>query len=273
MRTDPRLPTLLLLLASLAASPLAAQTSGLSAAPVPAARSLWFDAGALLGDQLRFGVEAVPLGRVTAGLTIGHSQTTHPRDEVFPPPYYYAADGTLLPQCDPRMLTLCAYPYGYGVGEPGHYRAWTFDLSARYYPAALSFRNGGARMLVYAGAHVGYHWRTWEERIWSYYCPPGYLCALPAVPEAGTPLPSPADSTDVIPLYPPYAPPYVTSPVRHTLKGLEPGLELGVRLLPAGPLFLEVGGRFRLVVIDDRLQRPRPGDVDARLVLAGGLAW
>jgi hypothetical protein len=272
MRTHPRLPTLLTLLALLAARPLASQTSSVATPPVPATRGVWFDAGALVEDQVRFGVDAVPLGRVTFGLAIGYSQTTHPRDDFFPPPYVYnAADGALLPSCDPRMLSLCAYPpYPYGYGEPSHYRAWTFDLSARYYPAALSFRNGGARMLVYGGAHVSYQWRTWEEQPWSYYCPAGYLCAMVPVPEAGTPVASPADSLVPLPQYPIL--PWV-SPVRHTLKGLEPGLEVGVRLLPAGPLFLEVGGRFTLVVVDDRMQRRLPGDVDARLVLAGGLAW
>jgi hypothetical protein len=271
MPTVPRLPTFLSILALLAARPLASQTSSVATPPVPATRGLWFDAGALLEDQVRLGVEAVPLGRVTFGLAIGYSHTTHPRDEVWPPPYYYAADGTILPQCDPRMLALCTYPYGYAAGGASRYRAWVFDLSARYYPEALSFRNGGARMLVYGGAFVGYHWRTWEEQpYYSYYCPPGYLCPMPAVPGSAAPEPSPADSLIPLPQYPTI--PWV-SPVRHTLKGLEPGLEVGVRLLPAGPLFLEVGGRFTLVVVDDRLQRRLPGDVDARLVLAGGLAW
>ncbi len=236
--------------------------------PVPTARSLWYDAGALLGDRIRFGAEALPFGRFTAGFAVEYTHTMHPRDELLYPPCAYC--GVAVPNyCDPRSLMLCTYPYGvYGV--PEHYRAWAFDLTVRYYPAALSFRNGGARMGVYAGASLGYRWRTWEEQSTGWYCPPGYACPLANVPASGGPVVSPADS---VPLYPQYPTMGYVVPVRHTLKGIEPGLEIGVRLQPFGPLFLEVGGRFTLVVIDDKLQRPAPGDVDARLVLGGGIAW
>jgi hypothetical protein len=261
MRTVPQPLTLLAAATLIGAGALAAQAPAPTTPPVPTARSLWFDAGALTRDYIRFGVEAVPLGRFTFGLSIAYSRTPHPQAQAYPYPYGYVVGG-VLPQCDPRMLSLCiapTIPY-YGDGQASRYRAWVFDLAARYYPAELSFRNGGARMTVYAGAYVGYHWRTWDEQPLYYQCGV-YPCPM----EPGT-----ADSVIGLPLYPSL--PYV-SPLRHILKGVQPGLEAGVRLLPSGPFFLELGGRFTLVVVDDPMQRPAPGDVDARLVLTGGVAW
>jgi len=258
------LPASLLAAALLAAAAPCARAQA-SLTPAPPAHSVWFDAGALLDNQVRAGAEVVALGRFTAGLAIAYSHTPHPRGETLVPPYAYLSGGTALPACDPGVLSLCAYPCAYpgcyyGSGEASGYRAWAFDLSVRWYPEALAFRNGVARLLVYSGAYAGYHWRRWDEQPLYYYpyCPPGYAC--PAVTDSGA-----------VPL-PPYPVAY-PSPLRHTLKGLEPGLEVGVRLLPVGPLFLEAGGRFTLVVVDDPMQRAQQGDVEARLVLAAGLAW
>jgi hypothetical protein len=250
MSPRPRLQTLLAAAALAVAAPPCAQAQ---LPPLPAAHSLWFDAGALLNDQVRAGAEVLRLGRFTAGLAIAYSTKPHPRDQVYYP-IAYAADNSPLPQCDPRMLSLCAYPYYFGYADATRYRAWAFDLAVRYYPEPLAFRNGDTRMMVYAGAYAGYHWRRWDESPIYYAYPLGVR----------------EDSIVPLPGYPvvPYP-----STLRHTLKGLEPGMELGVRLLPIGPLFLEAGGRFTLAVVDDPMQRVQQGDVEARLVLTGGIAW
>ncbi len=251
-----------------AAALLAAVAPGLraqnGATVAPPAHSLWFDAGALVDDQVRAGAEAVRIGRFTVGLAVSYSHTPHPRADALVPPYVYAGGGGALPVCDPRVLSLCTYPCAYpgcvyDYGGASRYRAWAFDVSVRWYPEPLAFRNRDARLMAYAGAYAGYHWRRWDEQQ-IYFCPPGYAC--PASPLL-------TDSVIPLPAYPAEA----LGPLRHTLQGLEPGLEAGVRLLPIGPLYVEAGGRFTLAVVDDPLQRVRQGDVEARLVLAAGLAW
>jgi hypothetical protein len=244
---------------------------------VPALHSLWFDGAALADDEIRGGVEALTLGRFTLGASIGYSHTAHPRDLV--PPIAYAATvteaGANPVWCDAYALMLCVGPSYYG--DAPRYRAWTAALTARFYPASFSFRNGASRMMVYAGAHAGYRWSTWDETV-VYYCT--NFCLADDYATAGSaparpPRPSPADSVVVMP---PIGYPYQPimpgpNPIRHSRGGFEPGLDVGVRLLPLGPLFVEVGGRFTLVTADDPMRRTRPGDVESRLVLAAGLAW
>lgn len=273
MPRPSHLLTLLAAAALLGPGTLVAQAPAPEPAAGPVLRSLWFDAGALGNDQIRVGAEAIPVGRFTVGLSVSYSHKPHPRDQFpYPIGYLDGVRGGPLPQCDPRMLSLCAYPdYYYGYGAATRYRAWAFDLAVRYYPEALSFRNGAARMMVYGGAYAGYHWRVWDEQP-SYSC---YAYPCPLAPAAAPPSPllAPADSVIVLPPPGGYYPAIYQSPIRHLLKGVEPGVELGVRLLPIGPLFLEAGGRFTLAVVDDPMQRVRPGDVDARLVLAAGISW
>ena len=250
--------TILAAAALLGAGTLAGQNAATPAPAGPTTRSVWFDAGALTNDQIRAGVEAIPLGRFTAGLSVTYTHQAHPRDGgPYPLGYVATAGGGPSPYyCDPRMLTLCADPAYYPIDQP-RYRAWAFNLAVRYYPEPLSFRNGAARMMVYAGGYLGYHWRTWDENVFYYYRGPSTL----------------ADSVIVLPPPGGYPIPYGANPIRRSLKGVEPGVELGVRLLPAGPLFIEAGGRFTLSIIDDRMQRVRPGDVETRLVIAAGIAW
>lgn len=261
----------------LAAGTLAAQAPASRPQPVPPASpdySLWFDAGALLEHQIRAGFEGLAFGRYTVGLSITYDDRAHPRaDDVYPiaygTPQTYLGVRDPIPCGDPRMLALCAYPQY--SGDSPRYRAWGFNLAARYYPPVFSFRNGPSRMMVYAGGFVGFHWRVSQESpyIYNYY----------AYPAVGTPGPlAPRDSVIVIPpdsvpngiLYPT---PCCLSPVRRTISGLQPGLEVGMRLVPVGGLFIEAGGRFSLVTIDDPRQRTRLGDIESRLVLAAGIAW
>lgn len=240
--------------------------------PIPTNRSVWFDAGALLEHQIRAGFEGVTLGRYTFGLSITYDDRAHQRDDiVYPLPYAEVAIRDPYPCGDVRYLALCTYPQYYPyASDPPRYRAWGLNLAARYYPAAFSFRNGPSRMMVYAGGFVGAHWRVSQEVQLSYYTDP--LANTVPVPL------SPRDSVVVLPpdtmrnvdLYP--LPPWM-SQLRRTISGLQPGLEIGVRLMPVGGLFVEVGGRFSLITIDDPMRRARLGDVESRLVIAAGFAW
>ena len=133
-------------------------------------------------------------------------------------------------------------PVHYNSQCPGCYAApesssnhndWSLDLAVRYYPAAFSIDGARQRLIVYLAAFVGYQWRTITQ--WSY----GY----------------PLDGK------------------RTRIWGVEPGLEIGARLKPLDPLFVDVGGWFKLVTMDDPTQRLRPGQLDARLVVAVGIGW
>ncbi|MGA2383678.1 MAG: hypothetical protein ABSG61_09620 [Gemmatimonadales bacterium] len=55
--------------------------------------------------------------------------------------------------------------------------------------------------------------------------------------------------------------------------GWEPGAEIGLRARALGPLFVDVGGWFKLVRLDDPTQNVRPGSIDSRFVAAVGIGW
>jgi len=159
----------------------------------------------------------------------------------------------------------CIYPY---PQESPRYRAWALDLSVRYYPSVLSFQNGPSRMMVYVGEFVGYHWRTWDEE---------QIYALPYGVDDPMPLMAPRDTAVVIrpdTLPQQYPMPWPRpSLLRHTLHAIQPGAELGVRLLPFGRLFIDVGARWTLVTIEDPMQRTLKGNIESRLMVAGGVAF
>ncbi|MDP3774786.1 MAG: hypothetical protein Q8Q85_11030 [Gemmatimonadales bacterium] len=121
--------------------------------------------------------------------------------------------------------------------------------------------------MVYVGEFIGYHRRRVEQTIVYYYgCP--YCESPPPLPPDSL-LTPPPDSG----YYPPiYIPPSVSRFTRN-LRGWEPGVEIGVRLIPASPVFIDVGGWFKFVTVDDPMQRIRPGDVDSRFVVAVGIGW
>jgi hypothetical protein len=245
------------------------------AVPVPTNRSVWFDAGALLEHQVRAGFEALPLGRYTLGVSITYDDRAHPRDDAYYPMGYDYPQGEVAirdpyPCVDTRSLAMCAYPpyYPY-AGDSPRYRAWGLNLAARYYPAFFSFRNGPSRMMVYAGGFVGFHWRVSQEIQPYYYNPLLDTLAVPlALRDSVVVLPPDTVPGGSFAPMPPW-----TSQVRRTIAGLQPGLEIGVRLMPVGGLFIEAGGRFSLITIDDPRQRARLGDVESRLVIAAGIAW
>ena len=246
----------LAILPLLVATSLAAQAPEPSTAPsTPAAvvapqRTAFFDVAALVNQRQRFGLEPIVLGRFAMGLIGAHSRTGSP---TLNPPIAYAyplaggrAVGTVvcpIEGCQPVPAT----------GASSSYEAWSLDFAVRYYPAALSFNDPRRRLSVYIGEFVGYQWRTLTE----VYYPPV------AVPTAGSSpaLPCPA--------------PGCSGPFTQTqrITGWEPGAEVGVRLRPIDPLFVDVGGWFKLVTVDDPTQRLRPGQLDARLVVAVGIGW
>ena len=243
--------------------------------PAPTFQSLWFDAGALLEHQIRAGFEAVRLGRYTLGLSVTYDDRAQQQaNDVYPLGYAYPQ--TYMPvrdpvPCgDPRFLALCANPYEVDYEfVPRRYRAWSVNLAARYYPAFFSFRNGPRQMMVYAGGFVGFHWRVTQEPQPFYYNPLVDTFPVPLAPrDSVVVLPPDTLPGGIIAPLPPWA-----SSVRRVISGLEPGLEIGVRLLPFRRLFIEAGGRFTLVTLDDPRQRAQLGDVESRLVVAAGIAW
>jgi hypothetical protein len=242
----------------LAASALRAQEPARAPA-VPTAPSVSFDVAALAKNRFRGGIEAMALGRFTVGLSGSYSHTV---DQNY---YEYALNRTMLVDG-----YYCAYPESFSCigpywNTPTRYRAWALDLAIRYYPSVLSFQNGPSRMMVYVGEFVGYHWRTWDEQ-GIYYYPYGLDDAVPRVSPDSVIPPYP----DTMPVYPIWPGP---NPIRHTLSAIQPGVEFGVRLLPFSRLFIDVGGRFTLVTIEDPMQRALKGNIESRLVVAGGLVW
>ena len=61
--------------------------------------------------------------------------------------------------------------------------------------------------------------------------------------------------------------------VTHYRAGWEPGAEVGLRARTLGPVFVDVGGWFKLVTVDDPTQDIRPGHLDSRFVAAVGIGW
>ena len=238
----------------LVATSLAAQAPEPShQAPTPAAavaplRTAFLDLAALVGDRQRFGLEPLVFGRWTVGLIGSHYSTGSPSYSVNPIGYPDVG-GAAVP------TILCIAP-GCPVPTPAtasSYTAWSLDFAVRYYPAALSSSDPRRRLMLYIGEFVGYQWRTLTEV--SY--PPV------AVPLAGS-------SQGVPCAYPGCSGQFIQ---KQRFTGWEPGAEVGVRLRPLEPVFVDVGGWFKIVGVDDPTQRIRPGQLDARLVVAVGVGW
>jgi hypothetical protein len=231
----------LMIATSLAAQAPAPTTS----APAPVAvvapqRAAFFDVAALVNNRQRFGLEPLIFGRWTLGLIGSHYSTGAPvqvQNYNYPLAGGPAVPTTLCP------IQGCPTPY---PGSASSYSAWSLDFAVRYYPAALSFNDPRRRLLVYIGEFVGYQWRTVTQVAYAY--PLAIPCPAPGC--SGTPVNQSQHFT-----------------------GWEPGAEVGVRLKPLEPLFVDVGGWFKLVTVDDPTQRIRPGQLDARLVVAVGIGW
>lgn len=243
-----RLAVLPLLVATSLAAQAPPSSSGAVAPPAAVAptRAAFFDVAALVDSRQRFGLEPLVFGRWTVGL-IG----THNSSSTTGPTIYY---GLPVPQAAGGPGA-CIYPGCSPLPYGSSYEAWSLDLAVRYYPAVLSFSDPRRRLMIYIGEFVGYHRHTITQ--------PMYVVPLagPAIPDTLNPPP--------IGLNPPYDVPTD----RQRITGWEPGAEAGVRLIPLAPVFVDVGGWFKLVTIDDPTLRLRPGQVDARLVVAVGIGW
>ncbi len=248
LRSTVAAASLLAALRPLSAQAPAAATPAAPAAPVAAARvpapvlqTVGFDIAAAVDQRWRLSLEALVFGRWSVGLS--GTYTTHPTGSGYA---YYAYGGT--DPIYPCTINSCL-PY-----PNVDYRAWSFDLSARYYPAVLSLGNARQRVSVFVGEYISYGQReiTTDEFA---YCP---VCAQPV---------------DTL-VQPPYNPlPQVFPGITTKLEAFEPGVELGLRLMPARNVFLDVGGNFRLVRMDDPWSVKRPGDIDPKLVVAFGIGW
>ena len=131
--------------------------------------------------------------------------------------------------------TACCQPV---AGTTWRDNSWSIGLAVRFGPPALPvlLRN---RLTVYAGATMAYRWSDLR-----------YVSPLWNTPGG------PAQSREY---------------QRHT--GWEPGIEVGSRLRAVGPLFIDVGGWFRLVRLDDPTEAVAPGRVQSHLAAAVGIGW
>lgn len=221
------------------AGPLAAQSRYRGDEPRPHApvlQTATFDVAAAFQQHYRAEIEPLVFGRFAIG--VSGEYTTEPDDNQI---IYYPVGQP----CPINMLC------GTGTaGDNSGYRAWSFNLHARWYPALLSFGGRRQSASVYFGEFIGYHERRTSQTIY-YGCP---MCAIPQ---------------DTTIYYPPGGP----SAFTQTVHGWEPGVEVGVRLLPMRHVVMDVGGRFRLATISDYQSRTQPGSLDSRLVVAVGVGW
>lgn len=235
------------LLTAVSAPALAAQSGSPPARrdASPLLQTLTFDVSAALDERWRLTVEPLVFGRFTLGLS--GSRTTQV-DRPTPPVYYAMpiarrADLSIAPCCP-----VCdCYPSPDGEQS---YRASSLSLHARWYPAALARDGERQRFAVYVGEFLSYEQRRISWPQWIY--PPW-----------------PQDSLGI---YTPGRPTPGTSFVQR-LHGWEPGAEVGARLMMGRRVLIDVGGIVRVATLDDPLSRRRPGETDARLVMAIGIGW
>lgn len=261
----------LTLAAMLLAGTLAAQTParrGPTAAPVM--QSLAVDVAALVDERYRVLTEPLTFGRLSIGLS--GSYTTTPTQDLG----YYGGPVPLrggVAETTGGQAFPCYDQFSCAFMDQPRYRAWSFELSARHYPAFLSFSNTHQRVSVYLGEFIGWHQRRIEFTPYYWGCGPYDLCVAPTYP-AGVDSIMPPDTVILPPPYPPYPPyPYPGPRVNQRLDGWEPGIEVGARISPLPHVFIDVGGWFKLVRIEDPMQRKQPGDVESKLVVAVGIGW
>jgi hypothetical protein len=224
--------------------------------PLPLLQTVTFDAAAALQERWRVAMEPLIFGRFTVGLS--GTFTTEP-DLEWPPPWPIPLMEAGSPTI-PCYIDYCP-PY---LGDAPRYRAWSMNLHARWYPAALSLGGDRQRVGVYVGEFLGYHERriTWRQTAYRTQYPP-YTPVDTVIPPPDT-LPQPYD---------PYPYPIPGYSWVQKLRGWEPGAEAGVRVMMGRHVVIDVGGWFRLATIEDPLSTTRPGDVDARFVAAVGIGW
>lgn len=265
-------PVHLSIAALLLAGTLAAQTParrGPTTAPV--LQSLAVDVAALVDERYRVLTEPLTFGRLAIGLS--GSYTTTPTSDLggyYPYPVLERGGGTVT---SGGQAFPCYDQFSCAFMDQPEYRAWSFELSARHYPAFLSFSNARQSVSVYLGEFIGWHQRRIEFTPY-YYSGCGYytFCLGPTYPPGADTMPS--DTVILPPPYPPLPPfPYPGPRVNQRLDGWEPGIEVGARISPLPHVFIDVGGWWKLVRIEDPMQRKQPGDVESKLVVAVGIGW
>jgi len=220
--------------------------------PVPVSRAVSADLAAARDHTARILVEPLVFGRVSVGFSGSYTdQAEVPR---YPVPILYG---------DPYPGVPCP-PNCYGPPGDPDYQAWSIDLNLRWYPALLSLNTPQAKAMLYVGEFIGFTQRRVRNTDY-WYCP---VCGMPVPLDSGGVVPN--DSIIGGP-YPTPWPPYPGT--TQTFEAVEPGAEAGLRIQASRHAIFDVGGRWRLVRVDDPWSRKRPGQVDPRLVISAGLSW
>jgi hypothetical protein len=239
---------------------LAAQTPAPSPArgprvPLPVSRAVSADLAAARDHTARLLVEPLVFGRVSVGFS--GSFTDQAEVPWYPYPIMYAADPYPGAPCPPNC---------YGPPTEPDYQAWSIDLNLRWYPALLSLNTPQAKAMLYVGEFIGFTQRR-ATNTGYIYCP---VCAEPVPLDSGVVVPNDSVIGGPYPYPYPRPGPY---PNTQTFEAIEPGVEAGVRIQASRQVFFDIGGRWRLVRVDDPYSTKRPGDVDPRLVVSAGLSW
>lgn len=243
----------------LAAAALPAQRT-----PAPVRQSATIDIASAFEQRYRAMIEPLVFGRFSLGLSGEYTTEPDGRPEYIVYPVYGCTPEQLCarPATAGLSAPCCGYDYPPGLREK--YRAWNFNLHARWYPEALSIQGARQSASFFVGEFIGFHQRRGTQAVY-YGC--AYCADAPPIPvdsAGGRP-----DSVTTLPADPYYYPSVFTQ----KLKGWEPGVEFGVRIWPTRHVVLDVGGQFRLVRLDDYQSGLRPGDVDKRLLVTVGVGW
>jgi hypothetical protein len=142
-----------------------------------------------------------------------------------------------------------------GIDQLHPSREYMIDLYARAYP--LSFASAAPKHPIsgYVGGFIGVHRRENQQSViyGLYPCP----LDVQVCPANG-------------PCQPTCPPPVVSKMGQW---GVEPGAEIGFRFNPLNDVFVEVGGRARLITFPDPTGRFEEGQIDSRLTIAVGVGW
>jgi hypothetical protein len=247
--------SLLLLAAALVATPLVAQRPARRADAPLVRQSLTVDLAAAVDERWRVFAEPIVLGAVTLGV----SATWTTRADADGGSVPYLVEPAAVDVCTPEFCGGTSYPY-YPYHERTTYRASSLNLHARWYPQLLARRGPSGQAAFYVGEFIGYHQRRLTtEGYFGWEVPVAGVSAQSVPPDSGRPYPLP--------------PPPTRSRFTQSLRGWEPGLELGVRGALGRRAIIDLGASTRIVTIDDPRSTRRPGQMDPRLVLGVGLAW
>ena len=205
--------------------------------------SVSLDLAALAAGEIRASVEPLVLRRATLGVSLARwwgGQTA-----------CYAVP----------LSSQLAAPVG-GIDALHPAREYMVDLYARVYPLSFASASPKHRITGFLGGFVGYHRREFDQAVYPCALGPGIACPVVAAPSGST-----------IPCQVPCEPPVPAPATRTTSDGIEPGAQLGVRAMPWGDVFVEVGGWARLITFSDPTGRFEEGQVASRLALAVGVGW